>query len=701
MPFDPDEYLKNKSAPAPADAPSGGFDPDAYLQAGKTDEEEAPERDTWKSVLSGAAQGATSGFADEAAAGVGGFLDYVRQGGKLGLSDYYKIRRDLIRKEDKTRQEANPTAYGVAEVGGGVAQAFVPGLNVSKAAMVGKPGLVKAAAHAGESIAHGAASAYGNSEAESGSQQAMDALMGGLTGGATHGVLKGAAKAAPEVGKKGGEALGFLTGGKDKMNAVTRYADDMDAHDAFRDQFNTIDEGLDKLNERATNKVKGLQEGKKQAFQDVQIADADARAESAQEMFNLQSRSQVSDDSVSKADAAMSKLMKDIGANARTQRELLTNMDAKIPLANTKKSISDEMMKYRVVDAEGNPNFANTPEVEQLGKLLSMVESFGDEVTPDQAKLLQKSIDEQLQAMYNNPFARKVPKDRAGYNARTALRDELRNASPDNAYQELSGKLSKDLSLKDEASDLLGSKDDYRGSLDRLLSHNNQEKFAHVKALDERTGAGLLGSLKDTVAARDLLKNSPELQKHLQSLPQAQRASALRQVLADVTAQHEALGNANPNQVKAAVHRLLNANGNRGLADERSLVGKVGGDELLSDIGKMSTIAKIEKGGPQGSRLTQMGRAVAGDLGALAGGVLDYGSGTAIKGSLKGGIKAGQIIDRIENPARKAMMVLLINQAVNDPEAAEYANAVAASENPEATLESLKSDPAFKAKFAK
>jgi hypothetical protein len=138
------------------------------------------------SALSGAAQGASLGFADEAAAGAGAVYDYL--GGKLGLrgdislKDAYKSYLPHIREADKKAKADNPYTYGGAELAGMIATPSpVKGSGLGKA--IGQGALM------------GGVAGAGYSEGETLGDVALDASLSAAMGGAAGGVIGGAGKA--------------------------------------------------------------------------------------------------------------------------------------------------------------------------------------------------------------------------------------------------------------------------------------------------------------------------------------------------------------------------------------------------------------------------------------------------------------------------------------------------------------------------
>lgn len=159
-----------------------------------------------ESGLRGAAQGATLGFSDEIAGGAGALWDSLSPDQKKSFEDLYIQNRDESRKANKTAQEANPITYGASELGGGIATAFVPGLNTGKLTTLGG----RVAANAGL----GALAGAGMSEANNAEALAKDAALGGALAGS---LSYGMEKAAPYV-KQGANYIGQkLSDGSDEI----------------------------------------------------------------------------------------------------------------------------------------------------------------------------------------------------------------------------------------------------------------------------------------------------------------------------------------------------------------------------------------------------------------------------------------------------------------------------------------------------
>lgn len=150
-----------------------------------------------ESAARGAAQGASFGFADEISGAV-----------ESALTDKtYQQARDESRANFKSAQQANPVTYGAGELGGGVATAFVPGLNLARGASLAK--------QVGAAAVAGGVGGFGLSEAKDAKGLARDTAIGAGVGGAVGGVagavMRGAGKIADGAKFAGKRAVGLAS----------------------------------------------------------------------------------------------------------------------------------------------------------------------------------------------------------------------------------------------------------------------------------------------------------------------------------------------------------------------------------------------------------------------------------------------------------------------------------------------------------
>lgn len=153
--------------------------------------EKAPEISTLESVARAGAQGLTSGLFDEIQAAL-----------RAPFSERtYQQIRDTYREDDKAAHEAHPTASTLAELGGGLTTALIPGVGLAKGATL--PQMIKQAAVLGGVTGFGKSEAdvtegdLGNAVLDAG----KGALVGGTIAGGVGALGKGASAIASAVGR--------------------------------------------------------------------------------------------------------------------------------------------------------------------------------------------------------------------------------------------------------------------------------------------------------------------------------------------------------------------------------------------------------------------------------------------------------------------------------------------------------------------
>jgi hypothetical protein len=145
-------------------------------------------RDKSRAMATGAANGASFGFGDNIAAGIGGVDSMVRgQGFRRG----YDNTLDIVREGMASDQQQNPMAYGAGEIAGAVAPAAL-----AAPLATGSRGLMTAARGAGIGAVEGGLQGAGNAD---GQDVATSALSGGLTGAFIGGAAPVAVGAAGRV----------------------------------------------------------------------------------------------------------------------------------------------------------------------------------------------------------------------------------------------------------------------------------------------------------------------------------------------------------------------------------------------------------------------------------------------------------------------------------------------------------------------
>jgi hypothetical protein len=206
MNFDPDAYLASKAAPSGGPQ---GFDPDSYLavKAGGAPAPAAPGTPPpgyLESLARGAGQGVSLGFADEIAGAGGAGVDALQKGSLSDVVADYIANRDKYRQGDAAAEAANPKTFLAGNIGGGLATAAIPGLNIGRAATLG--GRVAGAAGLG------ALAAAGGSHAD---------LTQGDVGGLARDAAIGAGTGA--ILQRGMETIPGLLSGETAENLAVRH----------------------------------------------------------------------------------------------------------------------------------------------------------------------------------------------------------------------------------------------------------------------------------------------------------------------------------------------------------------------------------------------------------------------------------------------------------------------------------------------
>ena len=231
--FNPDDIKIVEAATPKKKLNIADFHPDEVKTISSPfDEPQQPSQ--LESGLRGAVQGASLGFSDEAAGGLGYFKNAVSQLAKSGmltdskaLEDAYTQSRNSERQANDMAQQANPLTYGGTQIAGGLALP-IGSFNAAKGAILG------------------GAQALGSSNEDDFSGLAKDTGAGAVLGGAA-----GAASPYVSAGisKLGGLASDALEG---VGSVLQKGAGDL-ANRATNSQFGreALDQGLVKLGDSA------------------------------------------------------------------------------------------------------------------------------------------------------------------------------------------------------------------------------------------------------------------------------------------------------------------------------------------------------------------------------------------------------------------------------------------------------------------
>lgn len=231
-----------------------------------------------ESAARGAAQGASLGFADEIAGGLGAIPTFA---GKLGSADplsgtleKYREIRDRQRKADELAKQTNPTSYTAGNIGGAVASSFIPGLSGLTAAKAGS-GLM-GAAQTGAKL--GAIAGLGQSQADLTKGELSDAagdvgsgaMLGGATGAATQGLMNALSGLHPVNAAKSLAKVAFNT----PEEVTQAYIDNPEAVKSALPRFELAKNFENSIGDLKRNVTEGSQTARK-ALQDVNFRGSD------------------------------------------------------------------------------------------------------------------------------------------------------------------------------------------------------------------------------------------------------------------------------------------------------------------------------------------------------------------------------------------------------------------------------------------
>ncbi len=288
----------------------------------------------------GLAQGASMGFSDE----LTGALESA-------LTDKsYEQARDEARANNAKAKKDNPLSYGAGEVGGGVATALIPGMNIAKGASLGKAVLQGGLQGAGMGGAYG----LGNSEADNVRDMALDtgkgALVGGTIGAAAGALTPVAGKFKDYLGNKlrgGAEDLAVNATGATGVQS-SKFADDAGRQLLDRKMVRPFDNSKN-ISDRLTG----------------EMTKANSMIDDALKGLDAQGATANVDDIVAKLEAKASSLDAD-PSQAGVARQLRSMIDDIYKSGNSEVSLSAaEQTKRGFSKKAGN---WMDPEVGQAGK---------------------------------------------------------------------------------------------------------------------------------------------------------------------------------------------------------------------------------------------------------------------------------------------------------------------------------------------
>ena len=469
--FDPSAYLAQKTAAAAPPA----FDPARYLAEKTAPVAAKPEGidvgGIADSAMRGVAQGSTFGFADEGAAALGGLKDYIA--GKLGLRgdvslpDAYHTYRDAIRNADAAAEAAHPRVYLGGELGGGLAGAFVPGLDLlapSKGA-----GLIEAV---GKGAAMGALGGAGNA------QEITDVPGAMARGAGTGAAVGGAVNVGGKVLSAVGDAVTPARIGSVLLNApesaLQRYIDNPAAVNAARPRAELVqDEFLPRL-QQLQNEVTG--------------GSAASRATLAAEGQTVPG-------------SAIADILDAKKAQLLTRSEGV--MDDPRFMAAVK-WLDETADKYRPevvpapVNPDGSPMVISGPDGNPMAVPPHVIEK---QLSTNRIKDLLQNLDNQTEYEVSPGRFSRVA-DSVRQDVRSQVDSLLKGNSP--AYTAQMKDVAADAALLDDVSGLAKTPQTFDNLLKRTQRGSTPQLMSTLQAFDTRTGGGLLEELENS-AVKDAL----------------------------------------------------------------------------------------------------------------------------------------------------------------------------------------------------
>lgn len=190
---------------------------------------------TLSALAQGAGQGVTLGFQDEVNGAIQALGDKLMGNSpESSLGELYRRNRDSFRREADATKAEHPLAYGGAELAGGLASSFLPGLGISKGAKAAqvllKSALAGGVGALGQDQADLTRGEYGRAALDTGVGTALGAGAGGIgigLGGLGQKAFQRVAGIDEAVARKAAEAAAAET-------ASARSAAGRAAQDAYK-----------------------------------------------------------------------------------------------------------------------------------------------------------------------------------------------------------------------------------------------------------------------------------------------------------------------------------------------------------------------------------------------------------------------------------------------------------------------------------
>ncbi len=572
---------------------------------------EPKEPSAFDSAITGAAQGATLGLADELAGAIGGVGDYISQGGKLDLEDYYKIRRDLVRKEDEKARESNPKSFMAGNIGGGLATAMVPGLGALNA---GKGATL--ATQVGKGALQGGISGAGYSNSEDSKEILEDAAIGAGIGGALPIALKGVGMAANKIDD--------ITGISDKTKSVGNYIKDKipSAKTILKKGgkiFANVDEDVtDDYLQRADdiNASEATIEGLKGDVDKV-IASTRDNVGKAKDSLKVAEENAVrgleNKDSTAIREGitgGIDKLKQKVIAGSNKAYQSLDELgdavvETKDVLGIINKSLDDLKVNGKIPTGDAaKKSYSVLSNLEQ-----NLAEHEGSIPVKEVKKIIQQLDADDIFSDVSGSFSPQA--DAAKVKVRQAFNEKLRGMSP--TYAKIMDGVSDDTKLLKELSKGYGKDEQLFARLDGLQSAKGKAiEMPRLDELQNKTGTNFKNELSDYLESKFTLKDPTARRQAMEALPESKLYKEALEVADNITGWSEMNSEA----------RLKALMGNRNNIENKEtldFISKLSKKDIATDLKNIKAQNAFTKADTNGSRKTLMG--------ALAGRALEMGIG--------------------------------------------------------------------------
>lgn len=682
------------------------FDAPTTAQYDFSDFDNGPQVSQLESLGRGAASGLSLGFNDELVGAIESLL----------TNKSYSQSRDESRANNKLAQAANPYSYGAGEIGGSVATAFVPGLNVAKGASL--------AARVGANAAMGAAAGLGMSEEQSALAMAKDAAIGGaLGGGLTYGIDKTMPmmkQAANYVSNKVADTSKKALSAFDETvlpkmgRTIANIPEDM-TQEYLAKQGNlparTTEEIMDELVGYYNKASSSLDDSKfnyDKAKDFLSESRSNAKNQLIDEKFNTQNLLGEARDSYNTKVTAEKEALKnyDVQSLRDSISDSINMLKTKVTQGsaeafNALDKVRGKFQLYeplRELDSgmsaltiNGKPiSDSATSSYNNLASLRERLASLGKNgITTTQGKQILQQLDDDIRVSQSKgSFSPEA--DIVKANVRRALDSILKSSSPE--YKQIMKEVAEDTQLLSEMSSGFGTDTKLINRLNQLASEKGRQiDLPLLQRLGAKTGQNWDNVLDTYIKKQDLVNSPTEFAKHVGNFDEAKNLSELedyynklrdpnsaRSIEELQTVQKAQLGmtdseaaleaakqdyklfsNVRPGVIE---NKLKSMNGGRqyGANDVFEQINAKTGKNYTDEVRNRAILDSFEKSDTAGSRKTLAGALIGGPIGGVLGFAGDKFAGQTMKAILDGRIAAPEAIAKIAPKLGKYAQPLML-----------------------------------------